>query len=234
MQSKIQSEKLSSITLDNRKGKMYHVINEHAIIKDNGLRNDYTLNFKLMKTNVYHARFEGLTKHKALNEALYRHAIKILEHRSGTEYEDLVIIDARTGEFILENTSASGMRKFQCSLSQAQIDKLKSYGKAFEALHNHPNNSFPSPSDIKNLFKRKMQRGSTIVCHNGTVYHLAKLKDFVAIEEFLEGITKATTTTLQGYPEHLIETHISEEIIKRLERAGFLRFKEVPSHETNK
>ena len=233
-QGKIQSRRLSTNAPISRTNKMISASNEHAVVQDNGLRNGYMINFNLMNIKAYHDRFENLTKSKAVNEELYRQAIKILGRRSGTEYEDLVIINARTGKFILENTSAAGMRKFQCSLSQAQFDELEARGEKFEALHNHPNNSFPSLADIKILFKRKLQRGSTVVCHNGTVYRMEKLKDFEAIEEIASNVLKETAEDLLGCPADMIETRASKKIISLLERAKALKFKEVPSREKRK
>ena len=95
--------------------------NERAIVPDNGLRNGYTVDFKLLNSKTYHNRFEKLTPHKAVNEALYKQATKILGSRSGSEYEELVILDARTGAVLAHNTDAVGARAFQCGLSQAQV-----------------------------------------------------------------------------------------------------------------
>ena len=201
--------------------------NEAAVVKDNSERNDYTINFKLMNSKGYHDRFEGLTEHKAVNEALYKEAAKILSHRSGTEYEDLTVLDARTGKVLAENKSAAGMRTFQCSLTQAQADSLEKQGKPFELLHNHPNSSYPSTADIISLFTKKLATGSTVACHNGTLYHITKLKPFDEIKEMVNRVKHEAAEQLAGYPEHMIELNASKEIMKLLIRKGAIKFKEL-------
>ena len=44
---------------------------EFAVIKDNGIKNDYRVNFELVNSKAYHDKFIGLTEHKALDEATY-------------------------------------------------------------------------------------------------------------------------------------------------------------------
>ena len=200
---------------------------ERAIVNDNGNRNGYTINFALMNTKAYHDRFENLTKHKAVNEVLYKQAAKILGRRSGTEYEELIIIDARTGVLLAHNTDAVGKRAFQCGLSQAQADILAESKKIFEALHNHPNNSYPSTDDIIVLFARRLQAGSTIVCHDGTIYRLEKLKAFDTIKDLTGFVRRAIAEKFSGYPAHLLETRAAQTLIGKLQSLGVLKFKEV-------
>jgi len=49
---------------------------ELAIVKDNGIKNDYRVNFELINTKSYHDKFVKLTEHKALDEAIYKYAAK--------------------------------------------------------------------------------------------------------------------------------------------------------------
>ena len=42
-------------------------LGEQAIVPDNGLRNGYTVDFKLLNSKTYHNRFEKLTPHKAFS-----------------------------------------------------------------------------------------------------------------------------------------------------------------------
>lgn len=120
------------------------------------------------------------------------------------------------------------MVKFQCGLSQKQYDELEKLGKKFEGLHNHPNISFPSMSDIVALFIRRLQAGSTIVCHDGTVYRLEKLGIFDEIKEFVSQKKKEIADELPGYPDNIIETRTAKKVIDDLQKKKILRFKEVP------
>ena len=200
---------------------------ERAIIDDNGKRNGYTANFQLMNSKAYHDRFENLTEHKAVNEALYKQATKILGRRSGTEYEELIVLDARTGKLLAHNADAVEKRTFQCGLSQVQADSLIKLGKTFELLHNHPNSSYPSTADVISLFTKELAAGSTVVCHNGTIYHMTKLEPFDAIKNFVSQIRSAKAEELLGYPEHMIELHTAKDVMKLLIRKGTIKFKEL-------
>ena len=200
---------------------------ENAIVYDNGKHNGYRINFELMNTKAYHDRFENLTKHKAVNESLYKQAIKILGRRSGTEYEELVIIDARTGEFLLENADWVGLEPSASGVRNEQQNYLDNRGKPYEAIHNHPSNSIPSPQDIKTLFLRKFQVGSTVVCHNGAVYHLEKIKPFDEIEELIKSVQKKVKEELMGFPSHKVKKETSLRVIEFLCRKKILKFKEM-------
>ena len=203
--------------------------NESAIVHDNGNRNGYTINFALINTKAYHNRFENLTKRKSVNEELYKQAIKILGRRSGTEYEELIVLDARKGTLLAENFSAvADKRPFQCGLSEMQHADLEQRGEKFITLHNHPNSSFPSPADIRALFSRSLQTDSVVICHDGTIYYLEKLKNFNDIRELIARTARETDGKLSGRPMHIIEAEISLEVIKKLRRSGILTFKEVP------
>ena len=197
-------------------GKIKIAENERAAIRDNGLKNSYTVNLQLMNSKAYHDKFEGLTGRKKVDEALYRQALKILEHRNGTEYEDIAVIDARTGAVLAENTSASGIYKFKCGLFLWQEKALKQAGRQFELLHNHPGSTEPSTSDVIGLFKRELATASTVAAHDGTIYRMVKLQPFLAIEEFAAQTYNEMKKFYGGYPENLIESKTFTRIIEQL------------------
>ena len=178
-----------------------------------------------MNSKAYHYRYENLTKSKKLNEGLYKEAAKILSHRSGTEYEDIAMLDSRTGKVLVKNTMAAGEFKFQCGLTSKQLETLQKLGKEFEILHNHPNSTEPSTSDIIGLFKRELATGSTVVGHDGSVYRMEKLKTFDKIEELVEQMYKETKEEFSGAPDDLIEVNTVLRIIRLLQRGGFVNYK---------
>lgn len=152
---------------------------ELSHIKDDGIRDMGHVNLELVNTKKYHDKFEGLAKNKAVSESLYKEAMEILESRNNTFYEEIVAIDARTGKRLVKNTSTVNMRMHSSGFSVTEEEKLNSWKIPFEVLHNHPNSSFPSRDDIKKLFDREWQIGSTISCHDGTVYRIEKLKPII-------------------------------------------------------
>ena len=199
--------------------------NELAVISDNGKRNKYTVNFGLMNSKAYHDKFENLSASKQVNEGLYKQAAKILSHRSGTEYEDIAMLDARTGKVLVENTSAFGAYKFQCGLTRQQEKFLENSGKKVEILHNHPNSSVPSTADIVGLFRREYATASTVVCHDGTIYRMEKITQF----DDIESLVKISYNQIKAfdYPDFLIESYASELVVETLEKKRILKFKKV-------
>lgn len=201
--------------------------NELAVISDNGNRNKYTVAFELMNSKAYHDRFENLTKRNNLNEGLYREAAAILSHRSGTEYEDLEMLDSRTGQLLVKNATAAGTAKFKCGLTQAQYDFLQGLGKEFEILHNHPNSTEPSTADIIGLFKRELATGSTVIGHDGSIYRMEKLKPFDEIEGLVKRIYIESRDECMGFPDNVIEMHATEKLISYLVRRKIIEYKKV-------
>ena len=166
-----------------------------------------------------------MSANKNVDESLYKQAAKILSHRNGTEYEDIAILDARTGTLLVENASATV--KYKCGLTYAQYQKLRESGKEIEILHNHPNSTEPSTADIIGLFKREMARASTIIAHDGTVYRLEKLKQFAEIENLVQDTYREVRQDFAGLPEGLIESRTARRLISILEKQKILRYKEV-------
>lgn len=197
---------------------------ELAVVNDNGAKGAYRVNYDLVNTKAYHDRFEGLTGRKAVDEALYRRAARMLEHRSGSPYEDIAMLDARTGDVLVENTSASGMYQHRCSLSREQSERLEATGRYFEILHNHPGSSLPSTADIRGLFIRLKAVGSTVVCHNGDVHRMEKLKHLEDVDELIDAAYRDAKETYPNWSDSMIEDYVAESLLEQLSRADVLRY----------
>lgn len=197
---------------------------ELAHIKDDGVRDMGHVNLELVNTKKYHDKFEGLVKNKVVSESMYKEAMEILKSRNNTLYEEIVAIDARTGERLVKNTSAVNMWEHSCGFSTAEEEKLNSWKIPFEVLHNHPNSSYPSRDDIKKLFDREWQSGSTISCHNGTVYRIEKLKPMENIDILIAKIYNKNKSKLMGHTDAVIEEETSKDIIETLQKSKHLNF----------
>ena len=134
--------------------------------------NKYSVQRSVVNSKTFHDRFNGASKHHAVDEALYQDALKMLEHRDGTELEDLAAFDARTGKLLAKNDTStkSGATGFSYEQYQATLD----CPNGVVLLHIHPNSSRPSATDIKTLFKNKQVERSVIACHNGEVHILSE------------------------------------------------------------
>ena len=231
-------ERLSQFSLDPENKKQYarkvkqwkalsSVIDgekELSHIKDDGTRDLGHVNLELVNTKKYHDKFEGLGKNKVVSESIYKEAMEILESRNNTFYEEIVAIDARTGKRLVKNTSAVNMRMHACGFSTAEEEKLNSWKIPFEVLHNHPNSSYPSRADIKYLFDREWQSGSTIICHDGTVYRIEKLKPMGNIDEYIQKVYNEVKIISAGLPDNVIEEKASMRIINRLMKSEHITF----------
>jgi SPP1 gp7 family putative phage head morphogenesis protein len=198
---------------------------ERAYIQDDGKKGVGHVNLALVNTKKYHEKFENLSNHKAVNESLYQESMVILGDRNNTEYEDIVAIDSRTGKRLEKNTQASlHGKKYRCGFSPEETKRLSDRDGYFEVLHNHPNSSVPSRDDIRKLFERDKQIGSTICCHNGNVYRMEKLKPYIDVAVFEEKAYTYCKEKYADYGDEKIEYECSSRMIKMLSRCGYLKF----------
>lgn len=130
--------------------------------------NAFSVNSGLVNTKAYHDKFNSLTPHKQANEALYQQSLKVLEHRDGTEFEDMVLLDSRTGKFVTQNVSSEKPGK--TGLTDAQYADYLKYNGAVTIIHNHPNSSRVSFTDIKTMFDNDKIDTVVAVGHDGSVY----------------------------------------------------------------
>lgn len=203
-----------------------YIHKEASYIQHNGTNNAFTANYALINTKAYHDKFDKLTSHKQLDEALYVKAVQFLEHRSGSPYEDIAMLDYQTGKTLVENLNASGRWKFQSGLTRGQIAFLRNMKRPFEIMHNHPGSTAPSKEDILGLFEREMAKGSTVIGHDGTVYRLVKLRPNVPLDIDVF-ITAMYNTIKDKYPQmdrEEIETLTARETINALQRGKFLKY----------
>lgn len=92
---------------------------------------------------------------------------KALEHRSGTHFEDLIFINPNTME-VLSRTDYN--KKKEVKASKRMLKMLhNSLPDTIIAIHNHPESTLPSFSDLMLAYNRRYKYG-LIACHNGDIY----------------------------------------------------------------
>ncbi len=118
-------------------------------------------------TKQYTQKIESLGESKKVTKSIRQSAIKMLEHRSGTEYEDMAFIDSKTGETIIQSNYQV---KHQVEPTK-QMKKMLSESpqNTIIAIHNHPRSSVPSFADLNTCFNRHYKYG-IVVCHNGIIF----------------------------------------------------------------
>lgn len=148
--------------------------------------NAYSVDRKLVNSKEYHDKFESLTSHKSTNESVYQESMKMLEHRDGTELEDIVVFDARTGNIVIKNTLSA--RAGQTGLTYEQYEIYKKSNEKKVLLHNHPNGGRLSFTDLKTLFVNDDIEASIAVGHNGIVHIVSNPDRTIEIEKLYESL----------------------------------------------
>lgn len=154
-----------------------------------GIQRQFQINKSLIDSSEYRKRFNLLGEKPNITRAIYSASKLILNHRNGTEFEDLVFINSDTGETLISNhenkvRSVSPTRKMRQMLSD-------SASRTIIAIHNHPGSSVPSYADLNIALIRKYKFG-LIVGHDGIIfkYLVNNLVD--------EGIYNAALAKLDG------------------------------------
>lgn len=128
---------------------------------------DTVINTSEISSARYRRKFTNITGENKISRSLWENALDMLDHRSGTKYEDLAFVNSKTGDakinknYDKENTA---------SLSKSMKKMLRDADEnTIIAIHNHPGSSAPSYSDLVVCKNRKYKYG-LVVCHDGTIY----------------------------------------------------------------
>lgn len=156
-------------------------LDETVKITKKGETNPSSVNAKLVNSKAYHDKFENLTEHKAVNESIYQESMRMLEHRDGTPFEDMVLLDARTGKFITGNMDSKA--EGRTGLTKKQFEKAHSHNGNLVIVHNHPNSSRISANDIMTMYKHNNVSAVVAVGHDGTVHTISNLNRKVNIDK---------------------------------------------------
>lgn len=128
---------------------------------------DTVINTSEISSAGYRKKFTDITGENKISRVLWENALDMLDHRTGTKYEDLAFVDSKTGKarinknYDKENT-ASPSKSMKKMLRDADANTII-------AIHNHPGSSPPSYPDIMTCKDRKYKYG-LVVCHDGTIY----------------------------------------------------------------
>jgi len=132
--------------------------------------NAFSVNRHLINAKWYHDKFLKLPLPKAVKESLYQSAMTILEHRNGSDFEDLYAIDIETGTVIICSRQAT--TPLQVGFKIADYHHIIAVNQTVVLLHNHPGSTRPSITDIRTLYTEKLVLASVIIGHDGSVQFL--------------------------------------------------------------
>lgn len=99
---------------------------------------------------------------------------RALYHRDGTEFEDLIFVDSKTGKYKVSQISEISTVRPTKNMSK-MIRESDPY--SIIGIHNHPNSTLPSGEDLYQCSKRKYKYG-LVLGHDGSVYNYTVPKKF--------------------------------------------------------
>lgn len=157
-----------------------NLLHEEIKITKKQNNNEFTVDRKLVNSKEYHDKFEELPLSKQAKEKLYIESKKVLEHRDGTEFEDLIILDSKTGYEIVSNRTSNNNLK--TGLTMQDYEKVISHNGDIILLHNHPGGGRLSASDIVSAYKQEKVVVSIVAGHDGSIHYIYNINRKVDIE----------------------------------------------------
>jgi hypothetical protein len=163
----------------------------------------------------YRRKFDSISNNKELNRNLYQSAKLMLNHRSGTDFEDMYWFNGDSGKEFAAKTDMKTP-----SVVRYSPNFMKKYQgiKNKVTIHNHPRSMPPSIGDFESAFNNSYSLG-VIACHDGTVYVYRNI--FSPQVDLYETLTDGFKSI--GYSEFTSEKLTLEEMVNR----GLLIFREV-------
>lgn len=130
---------------------------------------------QIIDSSDYRKMFDKLGENSKTTRSIFQQVKAILNHRSGSNFEDLSFIDSVTGKFL---TRTDYSVKKQCVPSKSMMAMVKkAKPNTVIAIHNHPNSSVPGLDDINSAWKKKYKYG-IIACHNGNIFKYKIVGDY--------------------------------------------------------
>lgn len=103
------------------------------------------INHSYINSGAYRNKFDKISSDQTLNRMAYQIAKRMLQHRSGTQFEDMYWIDIDTLEVVASEISQKRERKIKYSKNTKKAilkhDNLL-------VIHTHPNSMPPSINDF--------------------------------------------------------------------------------------
>ena len=134
-----------------------------------GRNKNTTINHTYINGGEFRKKFDNISNNPNLNRLLYQLAKQMLNHRSGTLYEDMYWIDLDKISVIASELTCD--TEEQIIYSKATIQIISSHDNLL-TVHSHPNSFPPSIGDLNSNFEHRYKIG-IIICHNGKIYMYA-------------------------------------------------------------
>ena len=135
-----------------------------------------TVSFNALDAEGFVEKFRGITGNEEVDNAIYESAVEILEHRSGTRYEDIhfIFIDKHTGMSIHKLTTCDEIDGVHYDEETwEKIAEAHKKNQEIIAIHNHPGGLPPTLDDGSSAYSNDYVKG-VAVGHNLEVWTYGK------------------------------------------------------------
>ena len=152
------------------KRKIHMTVNE-VESQRSGRNKSTQVNHTYVNGGTYRKKFDSISDSKDLNRLLYKLAKRMLEHRAGTEYEDMYWIDLDTLMVVAEELNAKTVKEIVYSDKTKKIitEYKNDPQKRLLTIHTHPSSFPPSIPDFNANFENCYNIG-VVICHNGKIF----------------------------------------------------------------
>lgn len=174
-----------------------------------GRNKDTAINHTYINSGSYRRKFDKITGSPELNRLLYQLSKKMLEHRSGTKYEDMYWIDPVAVEVVASETE--GGSEESVIYSEGIISKISRYNNLI-TLHSHPNSFPPSINDLNSNYGNHYSAG-IVACHDGKVF-LYSSQQIIEQEHYQMVVVKYLK---RGYNEYEAQIQTLKELQARFD-----------------
>lgn len=159
--------------VDCKKTEVQEIIREQS--KRKYEHSDLVINNEKIQSAEYHKAFQDLGESSDVARSMWSNTKKMLNHRNGSEYEDLIYIDSRNGKSIVQDQYSKKPRQVEPTKRMKRMVKNAPEGSII-AIHNHAYNSTPSVGDLASAYTGKYKYG-IIACHNGNLFKYSVIDD---------------------------------------------------------
>lgn len=142
---------------------------EQSLVSLKAEINTFSVNREIVNSKLYHDKFEQLPVNRNVRESLYKETGRLLEFVDGQEQERMIAINARTGEFIVDNFDRDG-NMYKTGFNNEESKLVLNCKDSIILIHNHSLNGRPSIQDILTYAKEDKISLSVIACYDGTLY----------------------------------------------------------------
>lgn len=174
-----------------------------------GRNKDTAINHTYINSGSYRRKFDFISNSPDLNRLIFQLSKKMLEHRSGTKFEDMYWIDAAHRRVIAKETESCSEE--QIVYSNSIRSKISKYENLI-TLHSHPNSYPPSINDLNSNFINHYGLG-IVACHDGKIFKYASNQEIredyykMVVEKYLK----------KGYNEYEAQIEALMELVTKFD-----------------